>query len=210
MASIIPPRRPVRAGMPKLVLPTQAAPEDQDTSESVDVCQNETEATIMPKAPQRAPSDELEIHMDEIKRVLDQMSSSIPRGDEALELGGNQGMSREGTKGRHMHTQSTSLSNVQGRASPEKMRRSNSCERDCLVPGVPPVSELAGNLDVLTSLGEGASGEMAKARIRSTGKIVARKVCRHCDDCVVLTYTLHYRLLLRRQIQPFIDNCYVS
>lgn len=119
-------------------------------------------------------------------------------------------MSREGTKGRHMHTQSTSLSNVQGRASPEKMRRSNSCERDCLVPGVPPVSELAGNLDVLTSLGEGASGEVAKARIRSTGKIVARKVCRHCDDCVVLTYTLHYRLLLRRQIQPFIDNCYVS
>ena len=97
----------MRAGMPKLVLPTQAAPEDQDTSESVDVCQNETEATIMPKAPQRAPSDELEIHMDEIKRVLDQMSSSVPRGDEALELGGNQDMSREGTKGRHMHTQST-------------------------------------------------------------------------------------------------------
>ena len=54
----------------------------------------------------------------------------------------------------------------------------------------PGVDSLPGNLEVLQSLGEGASGEVAKARIVSTGLVVAIKVraraicvwCLHEDD----------------------------
>lgn len=196
MASLIPPKRPARPGRPKLSLPMStffhAKPVSSPNQEREHSCErSETrtdDATIMPFRSQEALNENPGDYMDELQRVVQRMH--IP--DDARESnGGPNRLSLSSLEASDLSSSDT---------SPNKRASWNSnnyfCHTDApemrtsaSEPGYsrsePMVLE--GNLEVLESLGEGASGEVAKARVKSTGLIVARKVrlASHPDHCDV-------------------------
>ena len=140
----------------------------------------------MPRAIPSQPSLGLETQMDEIKRMLDDtrtpasMSYEYGGVDMHAQASGESGMtSSSNSSSWHMHHDSSSV---------PFMRSNSSLE---LESSIPPASEHANDIEVLASLGEGASGEVKKARIKSTGKIIAQKVIPTSPDPMI------HRQLLR-------------
>ena len=186
MASIIPPKRPVRAGMPKLVMPTSVTPDASEDTSRIDSTTGETDATIMPRAIPSQLGLGLETQMDELKRMLDDMKTPA---SVSYEYGGvDMQVQASGDSGMTSSSNSSSWHMPQDPSSVSFMRSNSSLE---LESSIPPASEHANDIEVLASLGEGASGEVKKARIKSTGKIIAQKVIPTSPDPMI------HRQLLR-------------
>ncbi|WFD01290.1 mitogen-activated protein kinase kinase [Malassezia yamatoensis] len=186
MASLIPPRQRPREGVPKLTLPIISKPDDpsQKPEDSGQV----EEPTIMPIHSHVLPGEDAKDQKDELQdmvrrvKIFNDKSKQVNR----LSLGSlnaNDLNLSEETKAR-----SSEVSTAAG-LQPNAMQRTVSAPDYALME---PQSLLrAGDLEVLESLGEGASGEVAKARIKSTGLIIARKTIVTSPDPVI------HRQLLR-------------
>lgn len=184
MASLIPPKQPARRGVPKLSLPIGTsvhpaqAPRSDDQSYEQDDPSRADDATIMPFHSHLASNVSSTDQIDELQRVVQR--KQIPSDDQAdkvkqknrLSLGSldaSDVSSSEGSSTKPVTRSSVYRESVGG----YNMQLSNSEPGAAQSGGAMP---LEGNLEVLESLGEGASGEVAKARVKSTGEIVARKV----------------------------------
>lgn len=178
MASLIPPKRPARPGVPKLSLPISkwlanaVPPADEQGSKQDETSQTE-EATIMPFHSQLASRENTKDQMDELQRAIYKMN--IPDEDRKrshrLSLGSLQA-SDVAVKDEQPPA-AWDTAPIQAHGGQEMSRTSSSSDSGRFEPHS-FVSE--DDLEVLESLGEGASGEVAKARVKSSGLIVARKV----------------------------------
>lgn len=132
----------------------------------------------MPQRSDLSRPEDLETHMDEIKRMINKMqvSESLETLSSASEghysrssYDGSDNSSHHTSWGHSRDSSSSHHSVIAGSTGHES-------DQNVYTP-IPAANELVGNLEVLCSLGEGASGEVAKVHIRSTGQIIARKVC---------------------------------
>ena len=143
MAAFIPPRKPHKAGTPKLSLNVDGGNRVSLSSRF----EQSGDTTIMPEYSLGSLSKSE--HISELQSVI---NTRRPSNGEA-EL---------------MRMSSVQLSPVR-RGSDDSSSTGFSVD----APGAVP---LEGNLEFIGHLGDGASGVVSKVRVRSTGKIVARKV----------------------------------
>lgn len=136
----------------------------------------------------------MDTYMDEIRRVLDQMN--VNESENILdkfenEQKGNLGSSTE-------RFSSNSYDNLSSIA----MQRGASQDSDISSTSSHiSMKDLRDNLEVICSLGEGASGEVAKACIKTTGQIIARKVC----NTVLMVRLLLPLLILRSTVSYYVN-----
>ena len=99
----------------------------------------------------------LETQMDELKRMLDDMKTPA---SVSYEYGGvDMQVQASGDSGMTSSSNSSSWHMPQDPSSVSFMRSNSSLE---LESSIPPASEHANDIEVLASLGEGASGEVKK------------------------------------------------
>ncbi|SHO78204.1 Similar to S.cerevisiae protein MKK2 (MAPKK involved in the protein kinase C signaling pathway) [Malassezia sympodialis ATCC 42132] len=188
MASLIPPKRRSRPGVPKLSLAISNSPDNGESGPP-----SAGEATIMPPSCPNVQTTDMDTYMDEIRRVLDQMN--VNESENILdkfenEQKGNLGSSTE-------RFSSNSYDNLSSIA----MQRGASQDSDISSTSSHiSMKDLRDNLEVICSLGEGASGEVAKACIKTTGQIIARKTITTSPDP-----TIHRQLLRELNINK---NCH--
>ena len=152
------------------------------------------EHTIMPPSCPNVQTTDMDTYMDEIRRVLDQMN--VNESENILdkfenEQKGNLGSSTE-------RFSSNSYDNLSSIA----MQRGASQDSDISSTSSHiSMKDLRDNLEVICSLGEGASGEVAKACIKTTGQIIARKVC----NTMLMVRLLLPLLILRSTVSYYVN-----
>lgn len=125
----------------------------------------------MPPSHQNHQARDVDSYMDEIKRVLDQMNVN----DDRRTSFSSDKDSKRTSSSSFDHASLDSHENLR------PMQRAMSQDSDMSSnSGHLTATDICKNLEVLCSLGEGASGEVAKARIKTTGQIIARKVRAVC------------------------------
>lgn len=152
------------------------------------------EVTIMPPACQNMRAGDMDTYMDEIKRVLDQMNVKECNNT-------NEKYRRDPKRDSGSSSERFSM-NSWDNPSSTTMQRGMSQDSDISSNSSHvSIMDLRDNLEVICSLGEGASGEVAKAYIKTTGHIVARKVC---------GLMLTVRQLLPLRIPRSIASCFAN
>ncbi|WFD30663.1 mitogen-activated protein kinase kinase [Malassezia sp. CBS 17886] len=141
------------------------------------------EITIMPHNAHFAQPRDSESCADELQRVLGgiALQDAAPRCADNLSLHRLSSSSYEGSDPPQSSQRVSSASSP----TPDRQDRGTPAMLD------PQDLRTEDDLEVLASLGEGASGEVAKARVKSTGQIIARKTITTSPDPMI------HRQLLR-------------
>ena len=201
MASLIPPKRPARPGLPKLSLPISTphadagSPAEDALTKQQDTAQTE-EPTIMPFHSQYVSSNSSQDQAEELGRAIGRvhLSSDQTKQRNRLSLGSlnasDVALPENQRDAEHMGLQSS------------EMQRASSAPGSVHIEPNQLIRE--GDLEVLESLGEGASGEVAKARVKSTGLIVARKKIATSPDPVI-----HRQLLRELNVNQTCQSEYI-
>lgn len=140
-----------------------------------------SDRTIMPRNDNLVSETNVQEQMDELQRMINSMQTSESLGSPESLGSSNLGRSSCSLDAGSSNNSSKTSSSVN--LGEDILKQSNmfshtsSFEHSYYNVPVPPrADELEGNLEVLQYLGEGTSGEVSKARVKTTGFVVACKV----------------------------------